>query len=273
MYRSVRVRLLVFAVVVGFLFALEFVLPLHQALRWPTRLGSTLERGTHRVVASMRQWVARLVVGSDVAARLSELQAEVQSLAIDRAHLAALEEDNANLKAVAHVVASSTGTFLTTRVSGEDPLNPQTGLRLPVGAGGGVKPGAAVVSPEGVLVGLIGRVGPTVSTVELLTNRRTQVPVRIVGKEKTYALLESPDGLALRIDQLPKDVPVAPGDTVVSNLGREGVPAGLPIGTVLSVTAPAAGLWQQALVAPLVSATGLDLVLVFTGATLTPLRP
>ena len=152
--------------------------------------------------------------------------------------------------------------MVITHVIGQDPREPGTLFRISVGEGAGVVSGDAVVSPEGVLVGAIEDVGPAVSTVRLLRSPRTKIPVRIVSKPHAFGLLESPDGLSITVEQIPKSEAVAVGDVVVTDLGVSGIPPNLTVGTVLATVPNAEGLWQEATVGSLVEPSTLDLVAV-----------
>lgn len=267
MERAARIRILGFVVLAVALVVIEFASPARRFLAPAVSAEAGLEGVVYRATASLRGLFQKFVLGEDAANRLTEMAMRLERFSVDRSRLAALAAENAELRALLRFQDNRLGTALTTRVIGQDQTDPESALRVGLGSDGGIRPGAAVVSPSGALVGVVDRVGPSVSTVTMLLNRRTQVPVRILGKDKTYGLLESPDGLIMRIDQLPTSVAVAPGDVVVTGLGREGLPPGIPVGTVLVVSSPPEGLWQQATVTPLVSPATLDIVSVIVPST------
>lgn len=267
MVQFTRSRLIWFIVLLLAVVVLEFVPPVRQIFSPALRLAGNTEGGLYRIKENIRLSLERLIIGEEVSNSLTDLKRQIEFLTIDRAKLATLEEENKDLRALTGFDFIDTEKRITTRVIGQDPTNPNGTLRIGLGSSAGVVAGAAVVSPNGILVGVVGKVDSEISTVELITNRKTQIPVKILSKDAAYGLLVSADGLSVTIDQMPKDEIINPGDIAVTNYGRAGVPPNIVVGTVFSVISPPEGLWQIATITPLVSQTTLDIVSVIVSST------
>ena len=262
MEKTVRFRILSLGLIVGVLLAVEFVAPLRQSLAPLTSRVFLVESFLYRARRSTSRWVETVVLGVEQASIFNAMVTERTALFIDRARLANLQEENDNLKSLLKFSEESKISLVAARVIGQDPLDPSAILRLNVGRDRGVESGAAVLGPEGMLIGIIDKVGANISTVQLLVSRRTQIPVRVLGKSQSFGLLQSSDGLALIIDQVPKDEPLSSGDVVVTSLGRSGVPPNIIVGRILSVIAPPESLWQRATVVSDARSAVLDTVAV-----------
>ena len=258
-----RRRIVVWSLLVAALLSIEFVPPVQRLFGPLFRLGAFVEGSFYDLTRRARRGLERLVVGEETAARLADLESRLSLLSFDRARLAILEEERQALRRLANFQETSSFKTVTTRVIGED-SRAAAQLRLAIGSQAGVRLGAAVISPEGALVGVIADVGSTVSSVRLLDHRLTQVPVRVLGNERAVGLLESSSGLSLRLTQIPKEAAIKPGDVIVTTLLPDGLPANLPVGTILTVYRDPQGLWLEATVAPLVQSSTLDIVSIVT---------
>lgn len=240
------------------------LIPLAQRPLAPLlRFNARLEGGLFNFARAARLYIEKTIIGQEASSRLSELESRLFTLSLDRSRLASLQEENNNLRRLVNFQESHSRITVTTRVIGEDPKAPAQ-FRLAVGRRHGIKAGAAVINPEGALVGVISDVGEEISIMRLLEHRLTQVSVRISGKNQAFGFLESVGGLSLRMTQIPKDADVQPNDVVVTSFVSEGVPADLLVGTVLDVKNDPQGLWQEATIAPLAEPATLNIVAVIT---------
>jgi rod shape-determining protein MreC len=258
-----RRRVVVWSLLIAVLLLIEFVPPAQRLFTPLFRLGSFVEGSFYDLTRRARRGLERLAVGEETAARLADLESRLSLLSFDRTRLATLEEEREALRRLVNFQETNSFKIITTRVIGEDP-RVAAELRLAVGSQAGVRSGAAVISPSGALVGAIADVAPTISTVRLLDHRLTQVTVRVLGNERAIGLLESGSGLSLRLTQIPKEVDIKPGDVIVTTLIPGGLPANLPVGTILTVYRDPQGLWLEATIAPLVQSSTLDIVSIVT---------
>lgn len=182
--------------------------------------------------------------------RLANLEKQVNELAVDAARLQQLEEENEALRALAGFSGFPGVRAVPALVVGRDPRDPQTILRLNAGAEVGVREGAAVVSPQGNLIGIVASVSSTASTARLLTSHGLAIPVRVPGKPGVFGLLQSRDGLSLSVEQIARAEPVVVGDIVVTNTSALGLPSAIPVGVIAGVRSTPEALWQEASIFP-----------------------
>lgn len=135
------------------------------------------------------------------------------------------------LSGLARVVAEFDYKFVTARVMANSSGAFVRSVLINAGRQQRIRPGYPVVNGEG-LVGRIVDAGTSAARVLLLTDLNSRVPVR-VGAKGIRAILMGDNGASLKLDYLPADVRVSPGD-VVATSGAGGVfPAGLKVGEVI----------------------------------------
>lgn len=146
-------------------------------------------------------------------------------------------------------------------------------VTIDAGSLDGVGEGQTVVSGEG-LVGRTVRVGPTSSTVLLLTDRGFTAGARLT-REGTVGLATG-DGSGGLVYELVEGGDVAEGDALLTTGSDVFVP-GVPVGRVVSVRRQSGALVTTADVEPFVELSSLDLVGVVTepprGTPRVPLEP
>ena len=127
------------------------------------------------------------------------------------------------------------------------------------GSGDGVRPGAPVAVPEG-LVGRIVAVGRAVSRAQLLLDASAAVGARIVGTGELGVLRGSGRG-DMRLNNIPTTSRVRPGD-LIESAGIDGIyPRGVAIGRVAAV-ARGSNLFLEIRVTPSAAFSQLTDVLV-----------
>ena len=156
--------------------------------------------------------------------RLMAWRGEAARLAVqNRALRALLDVPPARADApsvTARVVADAAAPFVHTRL-------------LDAGSAAGVEDGMAVIDTKG-LVGRVIDVGRRSARVLLITDRKSQVPVR-VGSLGDEAILEGDNGPLPALRFLPLEPRFAQGDEVVTS-GRGGlIPPGLLVGRIAAI--------------------------------------
>jgi rod shape-determining protein MreC len=147
------------------------------------------------------------------------------------------------------------------RVIGGDPAAPLSTLVLDIGGHDGVREGAAVVAPAGV-VGRISTVGPDHSTALWLGDPRSRIAAYVQRSRVLGVLVGTGRGCELRYLSAGDDVKV--GDRVVTAGGESAFPKGILIGIVKEVRKE--GILLAASIAPVVNGRRLEEVLILTRA-------
>lgn len=156
------------------------------------------------------------------------------------------------------------------KVIGWDPSNWSSRLLLNVGSNQGIAKDMAVITPQGV-IGKVVQTSLNTAEVLLLIDETSAIGARVnPGRYLGIVRGMGHQGRLLRLTDLPLDAVLNPGDQVMSS-GLGGVyPAGLVIGTVVSVDNEPSGLLKVARVRPSVDISRLDEVLVVRQATVQP---
>lgn len=133
------------------------------------------------------------------------------------------------------------------------------------GSTAGVTPDMPVVDANGVL-GQVIAVGPTTSTVRLLTDENSSIPVMVQSSRAQGMLTGSVSG-QLYLTLVSVDLSVEVGDTVITS-GLGGVyPKGLAVGVVTSVESDSGSMYYTIAVEPSANVSGVEEVLVITSLT------
>ncbi len=183
-------------------------------------------------------------------ASLQNLKAENVRLKADNARLqkwyeAALElkAENESFRQLLNVKADPAMSFVTARVVSDAGGAFVKSVLLPVGARDHVQMDSAVMSGQG-LIGRVVEVGAAASRVLLITDLNSDIPVIVQGT-RIRAILAGENGDLMRLERLPPDSGMTVGTQVVTSGDGGQLPAGLPVGTIVSVSAK--GVWVKPL--------------------------
>ena len=162
-------------------------------------------------------------------------------------------------------------TYLTVKVIGQDPTAFLQFIILDKGTTSGVQRGMPVVTQSGLL-GIINEATPRASKVLLVNSSEMAVNVRLQPSRATGVLFgQSSNDMRLRF--IPLDANLQSGDiAVTSGLGGT-LPAGIPVGTVVSVRKRAYDVFQEAEVIPVVDFHSIEIALIITEFLPTDLSP
>lgn len=158
--------------------------------------------------------------------------------------------ENERLREMLAFRKETPGELLAASVIAADAASFAKGLRIDRGSHHGVGRNMAVVTPSGV-VGRVVEVGPFHSDVQLVTDGRSAVPVR-VQRTRAQGVLQGLAGGICHLKYVARADDVEPGDVVITS-GLGGIfPRGIVTGTVVSVEKREFGVLQEVRVAPAV---------------------
>lgn len=125
-------------------------------------------------------------------------------------------------------------------------------LLIDLGTAHGVRANDPVISPRGV-VGRIAKPGLHFSSVLLLSDSTSRIPV-ITSDGRVPAIVQGQGpGAFLEVKFIPRNDPVAPGEILISS-GQGGVfPKGIPVARVVEVTPADVSLFQKVYAEPLLA--------------------
>ncbi len=131
---------------------------------------------------------------------------------------------------------ASNYTFITGRVIGASFTKSHNYLTLDKGSADGVQRDMGVISNSGV-VGIVSSVSPHFALVIPVLNEASRISVKVINKSQTGTLVwKGSDYSAANIEDVPPYIPVAKGDTVVTNGFSSIFPEGIAVGKVQSVS-------------------------------------
>ncbi len=159
-------------------------------------------------------------------------------------------------------------TFASGRVIGRDPLDVYGNFTISAGSNAHIHVNDPVITPDGVLVGVVQEVGLTYAKVRTVLDPATKVAAQISRTADTAytagATINQARGGLLRLTMLERSSGAAIGDYVITS-GIGGVyPAGLQIGTVKSVTGATDGMTLDAEIDLLADIYDLKQVMIIT---------
>ena len=181
------------------------------------------------------------------------------------AQVARLQEKEVRLRATDALqtvqAAQPNEIFLAAHVITRD----LTGLRdiigIDKGRSDGVQEGMPVLTDGGSLVGIVIEARAHISYVRLLTDPESSLRGRH-QLSRTEGVIAADPGGTLRVDFIPQAVEVQPGQTfVTSGVGGQ-LPAGIPVGTVVSAQGSAQEPFTQIRLRPIAPLDQLETVLI-----------
>ncbi|MBR3222473.1 MAG: rod shape-determining protein MreC [Kiritimatiellae bacterium] len=206
--------------------------------------------------------------GAEARAENMRLRREVASLSVLRGDIERLEAENERFRRVLNYASRKPGEWLAAGVlsSGGAAAGAPNVLRVDKGSLAGVREGAVVVAPEG-LVGRVTAVSPHVAEITRITDRSIKVACAVeTGEPGSLAGILSGGGDDLLVLRHMTGATEAPPRARVVTSGIGGVfPKGIEVGTLLGVRTDADGLSREGDVLPSVDFPALEDVFIRRG--------
>ncbi|MGM9992851.1 MAG: rod shape-determining protein MreC [Candidatus Bruticola sp.] len=160
-----------------------------------------------------------------------ELESEVRSLRAERSHLLAYKVKNLRLQSLLKLKEELPSNIkIAARVIARDPNNWDEKVILDCGRVDGVTEDMVAVSPEG-LVGRVAQVGSRSCTLTLIGSSSLAVPVALADSD-VYGIMRVSKMKRSIIKYVRFDIPVKPGQLVVTSGLGDVYPGGLAVGRV-----------------------------------------
>lgn len=123
--------------------------------------------------------------------------------------------------------------FIIARVINNSIVHPNNFITLDRGSADGIAPEMGVVDQNGI-VGIVNVVGPHTARIISLLNSDLRISCKVKGSDAFGSLVW--DGRSPReavLEELPRHVEFAPGDTIITSGFSAVFPEGIPVGTVV----------------------------------------
>lgn len=239
------------------------VIGLHY-LGWLTGLEITV-RGLIDQPARFLYRLAIPNVGQPNQAPANQTAGSGDQCAPESAAIQRLEEENTALRdqlnflkaAPTHVGADVIGRNI-------DPIG--TTVVVNRGERDGIVVGNPVIVGRGFIVGEVARVDPTTSVVRLLSDNHSKIGATVANRDKSLGIVEGGFGITVRLNFIPQNEIVRPGDVVITSGLESNVPRGLSIGTIEFVEKNPQEPFQRAILKPLADLHALTVVSIITNS-------
>lgn len=222
---------------------------------------SPFARASHNIGRSIRGTVDFLGSISDLRKENEELLRENNDLSSEVAKLSSEKNENRMLREQLDLVPRDDFDLVSSFVSAQDPQRLDSWVLIDKGTTDGIKEGMPVIVSGGILVGRISEAYPDNAKVELLSSPTSSIN-GIDSVTNSRGIVRGEYGLGLVLGMVPQSDTINQGDDVVtSGLGSD-TPKGLLIGKIKEVRMSQDRLFQEAIVAPRVKYSKLDIVFV-----------
>src|SRR3989339_321354 len=236
------------------LIIIGFVIGLHilRVLTPIENIFSSILQWTSRPFNSFAAYLhTRKEVNTDIDQMIQEILSLKQSFKqneVDAVALRLLKEENEELRKQLTFFSSHNFEHIGADVIGRtvDPLG--TTIIINRGIQDGISKDNPVVVGNGILIGSILKVDKHSSIVRLINDNNSKIGATIMNNEKSIGLIEGGYGLGVRMNFIPQNEIISPGDTVITSGLTTGVPRGLIIGKVEVVEKHPYEPFQQAVI-------------------------
>ncbi|MFB9679878.1 rod shape-determining protein MreC [Streptosporangium vulgare] len=228
-----------------------------------TTLFGAAESAGAGLVRPVGEFFETMAEAPSARARIEKLRAENQRLRHDLAAQSLDRGRSRELRRLLGVAGTGGYRILPTQViARRGAPGFEEAVELDVGRADGVRPEMTVLNADG-LVGRVVQVGPSTSTVVLLSDPASAAGARLEGSNEIGVVHGvGENGRLVRFRLLDSTAPITPGHRIVSFGSQRGAPyvAGVPIGVVERVEATPGELTRIAYARPSADLTALDVV-------------
>lgn len=213
------------------------------ASAWPARTEKLERQALEAEISSLKEEVARLNVSNsrcqDIAAENTKLRGQLN-----------FSQTSVWRSILADIIARESPA------AGEE----RRDLVIDKGSQDGLRPGLAVISETGAVVGKVVETKSTTAKICLTVSPDCQLAASVQNSSRTQGLTNGDLGLTVKMEYIPQLEEIAVSDLVVtSGLGGD-IPRGLVIGRISSVSSENNDVWQSATIEPLIDFNDLTVV-------------
>lgn len=191
-----------------------------------------------------------------------DAEERLAAVAVDRARLSALEEENRLLREQTDFLASSGYDSVGARVISRDVRGARARLMIDRGLRDHLERGQAVMTGAGIFIGKIVELDERVSTVELVTDEDSRVAVSVAGNGTLAGVLEGRGNGTAVLMYVPVSASIVRDQLLTTAGTEEKIPAHLPLGLINAVNGSASDPFLTATVEPIMPLHRLFLVFV-----------
>jgi len=255
--RKITVIILIFCLIIILSYYLGFS---HLTTRYITILTNPMIATANYTAAALSDFLAVYLGRADLSKKNDDLNQKIIELVKKNVALETLRQENEWLKKELKFLDEQKENYLLARVLGRNPDYAASQIIINQGLSQGLKPGLAVTTDQGIIIGKISSVEENISHVRLLNDNTSKIAVSVMGDKSALGIAQGLHNINLAIDLLPKDIKINENDLVVTSGLEENIPAGLIIGRISKIETTPEKYWQEALVEPAVDYQTIRLV-------------
>lgn len=227
---------------------------------WAVSAVTPLARLLEATRSSVTGFVSTYVVLRDARQENQRLRRELDEARMENDQLRAELRTAERAQALSLFQAQTPMKTAAARVIGNTTSAGSKEMLIDRGASSGIRPGMAVITPTGI-AGKITKVFPSASFVLLVTDPNFAAGV-VSQKHRVYGTLKGQGTGVLRVENVPNEQTVEPGERFFTAGNDLIFPRGLPVGAVASVRE--GRLSKEIVIAPSGFEHGLEDVLIIT---------
>ncbi len=244
---------------IGILIFIVLVPPIRrsigQAIGWTARGFVSIAQPGHASWTTIQRSTTDRVQQLENQVRLLSRRLAAQELAASQA---------ATERKIEEFVAAKRFPAVTAHVIAYSPDPGVQSLVIDQGQRDGIRTGQAVITDDGVLIGKVYSARDTTAVVLLLTDPNSAVTAKINNAKRSPGIVQGERGLAARMELIPKNDQVEPGQTIVTSGSEALIPPDILIGIVAEPSTRLGELFQNTVVQLPTQFTGVQVVGVVT---------
>lgn len=189
------------------------------------------------------------------------LKEQNQKLLIDNIRLKQKLAEIKNLQNHLQYLDSQKYKFVQAKIISRGPSHNNV-FTINIGKKDGVASGLPVVANEGIFVGKIIQAEDLLSQVLPATHTQSKIAVSKYDEDEVSGILSGVDGYYMKMELIPNEKKISPGDKIVTAAGDFLIPAGLFVGEVERMENNGTSYFKTALIKPLLASHTLSSVAV-----------
>ena len=187
----------------------------------------------------------------ELARQVEELEGRISQLKHLEATSAILLQENAELKSQLDFFRQHEQyRWVTCSIVGKSIEERTSGVIIDCGSDNGLKEGQAVVAGEGVLVGKVTQAKEGTAIVRLLNDTKSRVAVSVLNEDRSIGIVQGGFGISIQLTLVPQRETLMDEELVITSGLESGIPRGLVVGNLESITKESYQPFQSGVVRP-----------------------
>ena len=207
-------------------------------------------RSANFSASSIGDFLAPYLSRSDLNKKNEQLSQKIIELSRENIELQFLRQENEFLRKEIKFLDNFNYRYIIAYILGSGPDYTSTDILINKGWDQGLYEGLPVTTAQGVIIGKISQVEDNISHLKLLTDNQTKISIIVASRHSSLGLAYGLHNINIKIDMLPKDARIEPGDLVSTSGLDQYIPAGLLVGQISKIEDSQEKLWQTGIVEP-----------------------